>query len=221
MFVGHFGVALAGRAIAPGREGRRGPSLGTFLIAAQWLDLVWPVFVLAGIERVAVEPGNTKVTPLRFESYPWSHSLVMSAVWGIGLGSAWFAARRRLGPALLLGAVVVSHWVLDWITHRPDMPVGIDGPYVGLGLWNSVPATLAAEGVLFLGGLAMYVLGTRPLDRAGRWGLAAFAAFLVVFYTMSLVGPPPPDGRTVAIADLGMWLLVLWAYWIDRHRAPA
>jgi hypothetical protein len=221
MFVGHFGVALAGRAIAPGTQGGRGPSLGTYLLAAQWLDLVWPVLVLAGVERVAVEPGNTKVTPLRFEEYPWSHSLLMSVVWGIALGVVWLLARRRIGQALLLGAVVVSHWVLDWITHRPDMPIGIHGPYVGLGLWNSIPGTIAAEGVLFLGGLAMYVRATRPLDRAGRWGLAAFAAFLVVFYTMSLVGPPPPDGRAVAFADLGMWLLVLWAYWIDRHRSPA
>ena len=219
MFVGHFGVALAGRAIAADGRERRGPSLGTFVLAAQWLDLVWPVLVIAGAERVAVEPGNTKVTPLRFEEYPWSHSLLMAAVWGVAVGGTWFATRRRTAPALLLGAVVVSHWVLDWITHRPDMPVGIHGPYVGLGLWNSFPGTIAAEGVLFLGGLAMYVLGTRPLDRAGRWGLAAFAAFLVVFYTMSLVGPPPPDGKTVAWADLGMWLLVAWAYWIDRHRS--
>ena len=221
MFVGHFGVALAGRAIAPGGRETRGPSLGTFVLAAQWLDLVWPVLVLAGIERVVVEPGNTRVTPLRFEEYPWSHSLLTAIVWGVAVGGTWFASRRRIAPALLLGAVVVSHWVLDWITHRPDVPVGIHGPYVGLGLWNSFPGTIMAEGVLFLGGLSMYVRSTRPLDRTGRWALAAFAAFLIVFYAMSLVGPPPPDGRTVAWADLGMWLLVLWAYWVDRHRRPA
>lgn len=221
MFVGHFGVALAGKAISPDAPERRAPSLGTFLLAAQWLDLLWPLLVIAGVERVSVEPGITKVTPLRFEEYPWSHSLVMSSVWGIVVGGIWFARRRRLAPALLLAAIVVSHWVLDWISHRPDMPIGIHGPYVGLGLWNSYPGTILAESVLFLGGLALYVRATRPADRVGRFALAGFALFLVVFYGVSLVGPPPPDGKTVAWADLGMYLLVAWAYWIDRHRTPA
>src|SRR5262249_44275778 len=153
--------------------------------------------------------GITRVTPLDFESYPWSHSLLMSAAWGILVGGVGFLRGRRAAPALLLAAVVASHWVLDWVSHRPDMPIGIDGPYVGLGLWNSIPGTILAEGALFLGGLALYVRATRPVDRTGRWALAGFALFLALFYAGSLVGPPPPDGRTVAIADLGMWLLVL------------
>jgi hypothetical protein len=221
MFVGHFGIALPGRALAPDSKAGKSPSLGTFVLAAQFLDLVWPLFILAGVEHVGVAPGITAVTPLDFEDYPWSHSLVMSGAWAIAVGGCWFALRRRAAPALLLGAVVVSHWVLDWVTHRPDLPVGILEPYVGLGLWNSVPATILVESVIFLVGLALYVRGTRPADRTGKWTLAGFAIFLVVFYAMSLVGPPPPDGKTVAWADLGMWLLVAWTYWIDRHRKHA
>lgn len=226
MFVGHFGVALAAKAFDRPRsidrsgEVARAPSLGTFVMAAQWLDLVWPVLVLAGVERVRVAPGITRVTPLDFESYPWSHSLLMAIAWSIVVGAAWYACsrERRPGAAVVLGLVVASHWVLDWIAHRPDLPLWPEGPRVGLGLWNSMTGTIAAEAAILLGGLWSYARSTRPVDARGRWTLAGFAAFLVMFYAMSLVGPPPPDGRAVALADLGMWLLVAWAYWIDRHR---
>ena len=220
MFVGHFGVALAARAFDRPRAAVRSPSLGTFVAAAQWLDLVWPVLVLAGIERVRVAPEVTRVTPLDFESYPWSHSLFMAVAWAIAVGALWYARsrERRRGAAVLLGSVVASHWVLDWIAHRPDLPLWPGGPRVGLGLWNSFTGTIAVEAAIFLGGLWLYARSTRPVDARGRWALAGFAACLVVFYAMSLVGPPPPDGKAVAVADLGMWLLVAWAYWIDRHR---
>lgn len=221
VFVGHFGIALAGRALVPDSKAGESPSLGTFVLAAQFLDLVWPLLILADVEHVRIAPGITAVTPLDFDDYPWSHSLLMSGAWAIAVGGCWFALRRRAAPALLLGTVVVSHWVLDWVTHRPDMPIGIHGPYVGLGLWNSVLGTILVESAIFLGGLALYVRGTRPADRTGKWVLAGFAIFLVAFYAMSLVGPPPPDDKTVAWADLGMWLLVAWAYWIDRHRRRA
>jgi membrane-bound metal-dependent hydrolase YbcI (DUF457 family) len=223
MFVGHFGVALAAKAFDRPQEGARAPSLGTFVMAAQWLDLVWPVLVLAGIERVRVAPGITRVTPLEFESYPWSHSLLTAVVWATLVGALWYARSRERRPAaaVLLGFVVASHWVLDWIAHRPDLPLWPGGPRVGLGLWNSMTGTIVVEAAIFLGGLRLYARATRPVDPRGRWTLAGFAAFLAVVYAMSLVGPPPPDGKTVAIADLGMWLLVAWAYWIDRHREGA
>ena len=222
MFVGHFGVALAAKALDRPDEAPRSPSLGTFVMAAQWLDLVWPVLVLAGAERVRVAPGITRVTPLDFESYPWSHSLLASGGWAVVLGALWYARsrERRLATAALLALVVASHWVLDWITHRPDLPLWPGGPRVGLGLWNSMTGTIAAEGAIFLGGLWLYARSTRPVDARGRWALVGFLVFLVLVYAMSLVGPPPPDGKAVALADLGMWVLVAWAYWIDRHRVP-
>jgi len=155
MFLGHFGVAMAAKKAAPKA------SLGTLVLAAQFADLLWPVFLLLGWERVRIAPGITRVTPLDFVSYPWSHSLLMDLAWGTALGAVYFALRRDGRGAWVVGACVPSHWVLDWIAHRPDMPLYPGGPRFGLGLWNSVPATLVVELVLFVAGAAIYLIATR------------------------------------------------------------
>jgi hypothetical protein len=221
MFVGHFGVAFAARAAVPDTETRRGPSLGTWFIAAQFLDLVWPVLVIVGVEQVKIAPGITEVMPLDFENYPWSHSLVMSAVWAFVVGGLWYLARKRGGCALLVGLVVMSHWVLDWIAHRPDMPIGIHGPFVGLGLWNSRLGTILVEGMMFSVGVWLYTRSTRPLDARGRWTFACLVAALSLAYVATHFAPPPPSPAAIAWSDNGQWLLVAWAYWVDRHRRAA
>jgi MFS superfamily sulfate permease-like transporter len=142
MFVGHFGVALASKRAAPQ------VSLGWLFAACQLADLLWPVLVLAGVEHFRIDPGNTAVTPIAFDHYPWSHSLVMNVLEGAALGAIYFALRRDRRGALVIALLVVSHWVLDWITHRPDMPLA---PWsdvkLGLGLWSSVAATVVVETV--------------------------------------------------------------------------
>jgi len=216
MFLGHFAVGMGAKRVAPEL------SLGTLFVAAQLADLVWPVLVLAGVERVEIAPGATAVTPLDFVSYPWSHSLVALVVWGALLALAWLAIRRgRPGAALVLFATVVSHWLLDVASHRPDMPITLTGTRrLGLGLWNSVPATLLVEALLFAGGIWLYVRSTRARDRVGRLALAGLLAFLAVIYVANVFGPPPPSARVIAWSGLAMWLLVLWASWVDRHREP-
>ena len=214
MFVGHFAVALAAKRAAPG------VSLGTLLLAAQLADLVWPNLVLLGIERFEVRPGITAVTPLDFLHYPYSHSLLALAGWGAGLGALHYAKRRDIAAAVVLGALVVSHWLLDVASHRPDMPLTLSGSErLGLGLWNSVSATLLVEGVLFAAGVAVYARATRALDRVGRWSFVAFVAFLVMAYLANLFGPAPDNTAQVAWSAQGIWLLIAWAWWIDRHRA--
>jgi hypothetical protein len=174
MFIGHFAVAFAARRAEPS------VSLGTTVAAAQLCDILWPFFLLAGLEHVSVDPGNTRFTPLRFDSYPISHSLLTVVGWGLLFGGLHWAGKRRPRVAFLLAALVVSHWVLDFATHRPDMPlVPAGGPKVGLGLWNSVVATLVVEGLMFVTGVWLYVSGTRPRDGVGRYGLAAYVVFLV------------------------------------------
>src|SRR6185436_2036077 len=216
MFIGHFAVALAAKRAAPQA------SLGTLFLAVQLADLVWPTLVLLGLETFEIRPGITAVTPLDFVHYPYSHSLVAMAGWGAALGIAWYARRRHAWPALVLFALVLSHWVLDAASHRPDMPLTIYGSErIGLGLWNSLAATLAVEGTLFAACVAIYARCTRPIDRTGRWSLIGLVAFLVVVYLAILFGPPPPSTAAVAWSAQAIWLLVAWGYWIDRHRRTA
>lgn len=215
MFVGHFAVALGAKRAAPAL------SLGALVAAAQLADLLWPVLVLTGVERVAVRPGATVVTPLDFLSYPWSHSLLALVVWGaLAAVAAWRLAGSGRRAAVVVAAVVASHWLLDWITHRPDLPLVPGGARYGLELWSSRPGTMLVEGALFALGTVLYARSTTPRDRTGRWALVGFVAFLALVWVANLFGPPPPSSEAVAWTALSMWLLVAWAAWLDRHRAP-
>jgi hypothetical protein len=213
MFLGHFGLGFAGKRLAPSL------SLGALILAVQWADLLfWPLCLL-GIEHFRIAPGATAVTPFDFYDYPWSHGLVPLAVWGLLLGAVLFLVRRRRRAAVVFGLGVVSHWFLDALVHRPDMPILPRGPYFGLGLWSSIPLTVAAELLVFGAGLVVYLRTTVARDRIGTWTLWALVAFLAVAWLGSLAGGPPPNERVVEWSGLAMWLLVPWGYWIDRHRA--
>jgi len=214
MFIGHFGLAFAAKRVAPS------VSLGTLFLAAQLADLVWPNLVLLGLEKVEVAPGITAVTPLNFVSYPYSHSLVALVLWAaLFAGIHWLIHRRGGLVPWLLGALVLSHWLLDAASHRPDMPLLIGGgPLVGLGLWNSVAATLLIETELFLAGVWLYLRATRALDRTGVFALWGLVAFLLFVSFANLISPPPPSSLAVAWAAQSIWLLVFWGYWVDRHR---
>jgi hypothetical protein len=216
MFIGHFAVAFGAK------RWLSGISLGTLFLACQLADLLWPVLVLLGVERVDILPGATAVTPMDFVHYPYSHSLVAMALWGLLLGLAlWFARRASGSVALAVAAIVVSHWLLDFVTHRPDMPLTLEGAgKFGLGLWNSRVGTVIVEDLLYAAGVLLYVRATRPKDGIGRWALAGLVLFLFLVSTVNLLSPPPPSARAVASTALSMWLLVAWGYWVDRHRVP-
>ena len=213
MFIGHFAAGFAAKRIAP-----RG-SLPAYFAAAQLPDLLWPVLVAAGVERVTIAPGDTAFTPLRFDSYPISHSLALDLLWAVLFaGGMWLATRSRTA-ALACAALVVSHWLLDFATHRADMPILPGGSRYGLGLWNSVPGTLAIESTLFAVGVALYARATKPRDGIGRYGLIGLVLLLVAAYLGAAFGPPPPSVAAVVVTGIagGLVLLVLSA-WIDRHR---
>jgi hypothetical protein len=212
MFVGHFGVALAAKRAAP-----KG-SLATFIFAAEYLDLVWPIFLLLGIEHVRIAPGITKVSPLDLYDYPVSHSLLTVLGWSALIGILYFAIRRYGRGAWTVALAVLSHWVLDFISHRPDMPLWPGGPRVGLGLWNSWPASIVVE-VLILGiGLWIYLRTTRPRDAVGRYGFWALVALLLFGWIGSMAAGPPPSVSSLAWGGLTMWLTVVWGWWADSHR---
>ena len=213
MVIGHYAVGFAAK-----RWARR-TSLGTLIAAAVLLDLIWPVLVLAGIEIVRITPGGTVVSPLTFVSYPWSHSLIMAIGWGILFGTLYLVFRRYLAGAIIIALLVVSHWLLDFIVHVPDLPlVPGNGPRFGLGLWNSLPASLAIELSLFALGIWIYVRTTTDRDRWGIWGLAGLVIFMLLIFAGATFGPPPPNTAAIAFSGLGQWLIVGLAAWVDQHR---
>jgi hypothetical protein len=212
LFIGHFGLGLAGKSLTPR------VSLGTLFLSVQLADALWPLFLLAGVEHVRIAPHNMRLSNLDFWDYPLSHSLLALCAWGALFGAVYFLARRFLAGALILASGVVSHWALDAVAHRPDLPLWPGGPVVGLGLWNSVPGTLAVEGVLYGGGIALYLAKTRAQDAIGTLTLWILLALLGVLWLAAIFGPPPPSVRALAATGLAGWLVIPWAFWIDRHR---
>ena len=216
MFIGHFAVGLAAKRMEPR------VSLAVLFVAVQFADLLWPVLVALGVEQVQIDPGNTPFTPLDFVSYPYSHSLVWLIVWGATLGVVYrgFVPDARRGVVVFLAALVVSHWVLDVVTHRPDMPIYPGGPRIGLGLWYSVPATLIVETALYVFGVWVYGRTTAARDAIGRWGFAALAVFLPLGYAAAVGAVPPSVAALYASSMIGGALLIAWSWWADRHRVP-
>jgi membrane-bound metal-dependent hydrolase YbcI (DUF457 family) len=216
MFIGHFAVGFASKKLAPMA------SLLPLMAASLLPDLLWPLFLLAGWEKVAIAPGETAFTPLRFISYPLSHSLLACLGWALLFALAYHAVTRHLRGAWVVALGVLSHWFLDALTHRADMPLYPGGPKLGMGLWNSVPGTLAVESLMFLVGVGLYVGTTRPRDRAGSYGFWSLIVFLLVVYVIDAgTEVPPPDVRTLALVSLAGWILLLWAGWADRHRVAS
>jgi len=214
VFIGHYALAFGSKRLAPK------VSLGALFLACQFADLLWPTLALLGIERFTIAPGITSATPLDFQYYPYSHSLLALTGWGVLVGLTYrFAARSTWRAGLVLGFLVLSHWVLDFIVHRPDLTMlpGV-GPKVGLGLWNSIPGTLGVECLLFATGVWIYVRSTTASDRVGRICLWALVLFLAAVEAANIFGPPPASVTAVAWSAEGLWLLVAWGFWVDRHR---
>ncbi len=215
MFIGHYAVALGAKRAKPR------VSLGILVAAASLLDLIWPILLLLGWERVRIEPGITRASPLDFTHYPITHSLAGAAGWSVLFGLLYWTFTRNRSGAVVVGLVTVSHWFLDLVVHRPDLPLYPGSPLdLGFGLWNSVAGTLVVEYGLFLAGAWLYAAGTRALDRRGRWGFWSFAGFLALVYAANAFGPPPRRVHDIAVAGLALWILPFWAEWFDRRRAP-
>ena len=213
MFLGHFAVGFAGKRFAPRL------SVGTLLFAPLFLDLIWPIFVLLGWEHVRVVPGATKFTPLDFVSYPWSHSLHMTLFWSGLVGILVRAVTRDSRSAIWAGCAVASHWLLDWITHGPDLPLWPGGPRVGLGLWNSVAGTVILEVLMFVIGLWIYLRATRPRGGRGRLSLWSLVATVTLLYFANMQAPPAGTReRSIAVMALAGWLFIPWGWWIESTR---
>ena len=212
MVIGHFGVGFGAKRFAPKI------SLGTLFIAVQWADLLWPVLLLLNVEHVEVQKGNPKF-PLDFTYYPITHSLLMGMFWGFCFGLLYWLVKKNVRSAIVLGICVVSHWVLDLLVHRPDLPLfPDDSDKVGLGLWNyPLPATLI-EAAIFIIGLIFYLRTTRATKKSGNWGLWLLVVLLVVNQVAGAVSPMPSSGHAIGWAAQYQWIFVLLGYWVDKGR---
>jgi len=215
MFIGHFAVGFAAKKLAPRT------SVAVLLAAPLFSDLLWPVFLLLGWEKVRIDPGNTRFTPLDLWYYPWSHSLLMTLAWATAFALIYQRIAHYRPGTVAVWIGVSSHWLLDWITHRPDMPLYPGGgPHFGLGLWNSVPGTMVVEGLMFVIGVWLYLSTTRARDRIGRYAFATYVGLLLVIYVGDRFSPPPPSAEAVAWTGVAAAVIMIpWAWWFDRHRS--
>jgi membrane-bound metal-dependent hydrolase YbcI (DUF457 family) len=215
MFIGHFAVALAAKKAAPKTN------LATLFAASQLVDLLWPVFLLFGLEHVRIDPGNTAFTPLDFYDYPITHSLIGTTCWSLLFGVLYYFRRKLQRESIIIALVVFSHWLLDLFTHRPDLPLmGNDSVKIGLGLWNNVPATIIIEFGIFFGAVFLYAKATSPKNKTGTFAFYGLIVFLTAIHLGNIFGPPPPSEQMIAVAGNATWLIVLWAWWIDKNRIP-
>jgi len=212
MFIGHFAAGLALKRLAPRTN------LGWLIAAVCFLDLLWPLFLLAGLERVRIDPGNTAFTPLDFVFYPFTHSLQMAVVWSVFLAGVYYVFTKYRIGAIAVGIGVVSHWFLDLIVHGPDLQIYAGGEKYGFGLWNSIAGTVIVESVMFAAGIWIYLRSTRARDRVGGYAFWLFVAILVLSYIGNALGPPPPSETALIYFTPLVWIFVALATWADRHR---
>jgi hypothetical protein len=214
MFIGHYAVGLASKKLAPRA------SLGALIAAPILLDLLWPIFLLLGWEHVSVEPNANPFLRLTFDSYPISHGLLAVVGWATLFAAVYFGLTRYRAGTLVIWVGVISHWVMDYIVHRPDLPLSAGGTrLVGLGLWNHRWEAIAVEALLFAAGLWIYLQQTKAKDKIGGYAFWGFVVFLLLAYGGAAFGPPPPASvKKLAIVTLCTALVIPWAWWCDKHR---
>lgn len=214
MFIGHYAVGLAAKKFAPRS------SLGALIAAPILLDLMWPIFVLQGWEHVSIVPNGNPFLRLQFDSFPISHGLLAVIGWATLFGSVYFGITRYVAGSVAIWLGVVSHWVLDFIVHRPDLQLYAHSRMFGLGLWDHRWLTMAIEVSLFAVAIWTYQRQTRPQDKIGLYGFLAFVIFLLLAYAGAALGPPPSSVKKLALITLLTWLTIPWAWWFDNHREP-
>lgn len=214
MFIGHYAPALALHRARPSVP------LWVLFVAAQAVDVIWGVFVLTGVEHARMVPGFTSSNSLDLYDMPYSHGLLATVVWSVGLALLWRAFRppqRRGGEALIVGLAVASHFLLDLVVHVPDLPVvGTDGPKWGLGLWRHREVALLVECAIFV--VAALVWRQAREIRTPRSAIVfgAMTAFLVASYYL----PAPPMPAAMAVSGLGTYAAcALSAWWMTAPSA--
>ncbi len=213
MFVGHYGVAFAAR-----RVGGRVP-LWVWFVSVQWMDVVWSVLVLLGIEKLRIVPGFTEANALDLYYMPYTHGLPGAIVVSLVLGAivALLTPGNRARICLLVAAASFSHWVLDLVVHVPDLPLYDNAAKVGLGLWRHVGLSFSLELIVLGLGAWLYARRTTFASARGRYVLSAFVILLAAVQAIANFGPPPSSPHAMAVTALAFYaVLALLAAWVER-----
>ena len=212
MFLGHFAVAFAAK------KADRTISLGTTILTAQWLDLLWPLLLLTGTEKAAIAPPGAAV-PLEFTYYPVSHSLLAVIAWAILLAIIFYTITKNAKGSWLVGILVISHWLLDWLVHLPDLPITPFSDFkTGMGLWNYKVAELILELIMYAVGVYLYFQNRVFVSKTRDIIAWSLVVFLLMIHIANTFGSAPPSITAVAVIGLSQWLLVAWGYWADPWK---
>jgi hypothetical protein len=217
MFVGHYGPSLAAKAA------RNSVPLWVLFIAVQLLDVFWSFFVLLGIEKVRIVPGITATNPLDLYYMPYTHSLVGAVLWSIAAGIAYYVFCKTDGrsAAAFVGVAVFSHWIFDFLVHRPDLPLYDNSFKVGLGLWNYPVFAFPLEIAVLFSGMYLYTKTTKTVARGGPFGIVIFGFVMLAVQAFVFFGPPPTSDKAAAVSALILYFAFAGiAYWLEGKRAP-
>ena len=211
MFIGHFAPAFIAAAVTPER-----PRLGAMFVAAQLVD--WGFFTLAlfGAEAMRIDPAASVMVPFDLYHMPYTHSLLGAAIWAVAFFGVVAVYERSLRMGALAGLVVLSHWLLDFLVHVPDLTLDGTPPKLGLGLWNLPWLAIPLELGLIGAALAFYLRRTRgpagpPLVLAG---------VMLLFQLVNWFGPhPKAAGPFLYVQALVAFaILTALAAWVGENR---
>lgn len=214
MFVGHYSASFVAKSFD-----RKIP-LWILFIAVQLVDVFWAIFVLLGIEKVRIVPGITVTNPLDLYYMPYTHSLLASFVW-LGISAVGYKSLRSANwrAGFIVGAAVFSHWILDLLVHRPDLPLYDDTLKVGLGLWNYPVVAFLLEAGLMFGGMLLYLRATEPVTPGGKYAMLIFGVAMLLLQSSVFFGSPPPSPQAAAITALSSYFALAGVvYWLESKR---
>ncbi len=219
MFIGHYSISLLVKTAE-----KRLP-LWLLFVSVQLVDILWGIFILLGIEHYRISPGITASLPFDLYYMPYTHSLVATVGWAVlvFVGYRWLAGTGEGNrPAFFLALASLSHWFLDFIVHRPDLPLYDDALKVGLGLWNYPMTALSLESGLFAGALWFFLRFDRGASRRARIGMVLFGLVIFAIHCVLLWGPLPMSTKAGAVNLFVIYLaLAAIAFWLERKKAGA
>lgn len=220
MFVGHYAAALVLRPL------KKSPSLPVLFVGVQLMDILFFSFVLAGTEALRLTPGITAMNPLDLYNMPFSHGLagvlIQSVLFGLLIAALMGDGQRLLG-GIIAGMAVFSHWILDVVTHRPDMMLFREIDKIGAGLWNYPFAAMVVETLVIACAFVFFVAATSPKAGAGRASLIVLGVGMAALQCVNWFGPAPNPLTTsldfvAAQGLLAYAILIGIAIWVERTR---